>query len=152
MKVDLYSILKKEKDYYSIISEDLLKMISKFATIKDKIIFNKTITNAQNAGALKAQESYTKVYEPYLKKGYNIILHPKGKLMDSFEFAKLLEDKQNVQFFVGGAYGFDEKFLKMCDKKISLSHLTLSHKIAKIVLLEQIFRGFSILNKHPYHK
>ncbi len=58
----------------------------------------------------------------------------------------------SIKFFIGGAYGFEENFLKKSDQVISLGKLTMSHKIAKAVLLEQIYRGFSILTIHPYHK
>jgi 23S rRNA (pseudouridine1915-N3)-methyltransferase len=58
----------------------------------------------------------------------------------------------SVKFFIGGAYGFEKAFLDKGDKVISLSSLTFSHKIAKMVLLEQIFRGYAILHNHPYHK
>ncbi len=57
-----------------------------------------------------------------------------------------------LSFLIGGAYGFEEDFLNKGHAIISLSKLTMSHKIAKVVLLEQIYRGFSILSNHPYHK
>ena len=57
-----------------------------------------------------------------------------------------------LNFFIGGAYGFEDDFLKKSDAVISLGKITMSHKIAKAVLLEQIYRGFSILTNHPYHK
>jgi len=72
--------------------------------------------------------------------------------MDSFAFSKLLEDRLTINFFIGGAYGFDREFLKMCDTTLSLSDLTMAHKVANLVLTEQIFRGLAILNNHPYHK
>ena len=73
-------------------------------------------------------------------------------MVDSFKFANLLKDKQTINFFIGGAYGLEEEFKNRCDIKISLTPLTLSHKIAKIMLFEQIFRGLAINNNHPYHK
>lgn len=60
--------------------------------------------------------------------------------------------KCRLNFFVGGAYGFEDSFLKKSNAVISLGKITMSHKIAKVVLLEQIYRGFSILSNHPYHK
>ena len=90
--------------------------------------------------------------EPYFGKGYTIALHPDGKLIDSFEFSELLKDKVSIKFLIGGAYGFENEVLNKSNKVISLGKLTMSHKIAKIVLLEQIYRGFSILTNHPYHK
>ena len=79
-------------------------------------------------------------------------MHPDGKIIDSYEFSKLLDDKIAIKFFIGGAYGFENDFLKNGDAVISLGNITMSHKIAKVVLLEQIYRGFSILSNHPYHK
>ena len=90
----------------------------------------------------------------WLEKNYTkaIALHPDGKKCDSLAFSKLLCDKIAIQFFIGGAFGFEESFVSRCDSVISLSELTMSHKIAKAVLLEQIYRAFTLLNNHPYHK
>ncbi len=127
-------------------------MIGKFSTINDVEIFNKKIHQAQVEGQAAAQAAYTQAFEPHLSKSYNIALHPDGKIINSFKFSKLLSDRITVNFYIGGAYGFEDEFLKQCDQVISLSELTMSHKIAKAVLLEQIFRGFAIINNHPYHK
>jgi len=152
MKVNILSIAKPEKTLYNPVYKELEKMTSKFTSLEDIEIFNKKIHAAQVDGEAKAQASYTTVFEPYLSKSYNIALHPNGKLVDSFKFSKLLADKISVNFYIGGAFGFEDKFLKQCDQVISLGELTMSHKIAKLVLLEQVFRGFTILNNHPYHK
>ena len=152
MKVKILSIAKPEKSLYSPLYKELEKMTSKFATLEDVEIFNKKIHAAQVESEAKAQASYTESFEPFLSKSYNIALHPNGKLVDSFKFSKLLADKISVNFYIGGAYGFEDKFLKQSDVVISLSELTMSHKVAKSVLMEQIYRGFSILSNHPYHK
>lgn len=152
MKLKILSIAKPEKSLYSPLYKELEKMISKYSKIEDIELFNKKIHQAQTEGQVSAQASYTQAFEPYLNKSYNIALHPEGKLVDSFKFSKLLSDKISVNFFIGGAYGFEDRFLKQCDSVMSLGELTMSHKIAKAVLLEQIFRGFTINNNHPYHK
>ncbi len=152
MEVTLYSIAKKERTLYDPLYKELMKMSSRFARMNDVEIFGKNVTKAHTLGEAAARQAYTKEFEPYLNRGYSIALHPNGKLLDSFEFSKLLSDKIAVQFYIGGAFGFEDAFLKRCDKVISLSPLTMSHKIAKAVLLEQIYRGFTILNHHPYHK
>ena len=144
MNINIYSIEKKE-DYKSII-DNFIKQSKQFATIKNITIFNKTIAKNNNP------QSYTKSFEKYLVNGYNIALTPEGKLVDSFEFAELIKDKQMINFFIGGAYGLEEEFKNRCNIKISLTPLTLSHKIAKIMLFEQIFRALAINNNHPYHK
>jgi len=152
MKVRVLSIAKPEKSLYSPLYKELQKMTSKYSQIEDVEIFNKKIHQAQVEGRASAQASYTSVFESYLSKSYNIALHPNGKLVDSFKFSKLLSDKISINFYIGGAYGFEDGFLKQCDQVISLGDLTMSHKIAKAVLFEQIFRGFAINNNHPYHK
>ena len=152
MNIELISIAKKEKTIYDPLYKDLTKMISRFAKMKDTEIFNKDVTKAHTISPDAAQRAYTKVLEPHISSCYSIVLHPDGKLIDSFEFSKLLNDKMSVKFFIGGAYGFEDDFLKKSDAVISLGKITMSHKIAKAVLLEQIYRGFSILTNHPYHK
>jgi 23S rRNA (pseudouridine1915-N3)-methyltransferase len=127
-------------------------MSSKYASIEVHSLFNKNIAKAQSLGEKESHKSYNEIYIPKLQTGYNIALDVLGKKLDSFAFSKLLSDKAVINFFIGGAYGFDREFLNKCDQVISLSDLTMAHKVANIVLCEQVFRGLAILNNHPYHK
>ncbi|WP_200762413.1 23S rRNA (pseudouridine(1915)-N(3))-methyltransferase RlmH [Nitrosophilus alvini] len=151
-KIAVYSIMKKEEKCYKEIAQDFTKMSRKFADIKTFDIFSKKIGSAQTKGEDEAKAAYTQALEPYIKSGLNIALDPKGEVLNSEEFSSFFEKSQTINFFIGGAYGFEKKFLEKCDKIISLSKMTFSHKLAKIVLLEQIYRGLSIVNAHPYHK
>ncbi|MBA1437938.1 MAG: 23S rRNA (pseudouridine(1915)-N(3))-methyltransferase RlmH [Epsilonproteobacteria bacterium] len=152
MHVEIVSIAKKERSIYDPLYKDLIKMISRYAKVEDSEIFSKDVTKAHTISPSAAQSAYTKALQPYINKGYSIALHPDGKLIDSFDFSKLLDGKMSVKFFIGGAYGFNDELLSQCDGVVSLGKITMSHKIAKAVLLEQIYRGFAILNNHPYHK
>jgi len=152
MNVEIVSIAKKEKSIYDPLYKELEKMIGRFAKVKETEIFNKDVTKAHTVSQEASQKAYTKVLEPHISSCYSVTLHPDGKLIDSFDFSKLLDGKISIKFFIGGAYGFEEDFLKKSDAVISLGKITMSHKIAKAVLLEQIYRGFSILTNHPYHK
>lgn len=127
-------------------------MSSRWAKVEVHSLFNKNISKAQTLGKKESQKAYNELYESKLHTGYNIALDVLGTQLESFTFSKLLEDKMTINFFIGGAYGFDRAFLSKCDKTISLSQLTYAHKIANIVLCEQIFRSLCILNNHPYHK
>ncbi len=151
MKIDLFTIEKSTRDEYTPICENYTKMISKYARFKEHNIFNKKISSAQNFNPQSAKSSYSQAFEPFMK-GFNILLHPEGKLLDSFDFYKTFDINTNLNFFIAGAYGFEDNFLTKGDLVISLSKLTFSHKIAKVVLYEQIYRGLTILHKHPYHK
>ena len=152
MKINIYQIVKKTDDNFEPIIEEFIKMTTRWSSLKIYSIFNKRIGKAQTIGEREAQNSYNEVFIPKLENGYNIALDVLGKRIDSFKFSKILEDKITINFFIGGAYGFNKEFLKKCDNIISLSELTYAHKIANIVLCEQIFRGLSIINNHPYHK
>ncbi|NPA50200.1 MAG: 23S rRNA (pseudouridine(1915)-N(3))-methyltransferase RlmH [Epsilonproteobacteria bacterium] len=152
MKIKIYTINKKDhKELYNPLIEHYQKVIKKFAKVEVIDIFNNEISKAQDISPIAAQESYTKSLTRYIG-GFSIVLDPKGKMVDSFEFANLLKDKSSVTFFIGGAFGFEEKFIKLCNKSVSFGKITISHKLIKVVLLEQIFRGLSIINNHPYHK
>lgn len=152
MKINILSISKKNDSNYNLIYKDLQKMISRFAVVDIKDIFSKKIAIAQNLDKVSSAKAYTEAFIPYLNKNYSIALHPEGKFVDSYEFSKLIDGKMSLNFFIGGAYGFEESFLDRCDSVVSLGKITMSHKIAKVVLLEQIYRSFSILSGHPYHK
>jgi len=152
LTISVVSIAKKEKSLYDPLYQDHLKMISRFAKIEDIELFPKEVSKAHTVSPEASKIAYSRLLEPMLGKSYSIALHPDGKKCDSLAFSKLISDKIAIQFFIGGAYGFEESFVSKCDSVISLSDLTMSHKIAKAVLLEQIYRGFSLLSNHPYHK
>lgn len=150
-KINIYAIVKPSKDEFDKISNEFIKMCSKYSKVEVHSIFNKNIAKAQTISEVEAQKSYTEAYEPYMK-GFCIALDVLGKKVDSFEFSEMISNDNEINFFIGGAYGFERDFLKKCDKTISLSSLTMAHKIVTVVLLEQIFRGLAIKNNHPYHK
>ena len=105
MNIELISIPKKEKTIYDPLYKDLQKMIGRFAKLKDTEIFNKDVTKAHTISSTASQQAYSKILEPYTSKGFSITLHPDGKLIDSYEFSKLLDGRIAVKFFIGGAYG-----------------------------------------------
>ncbi|MBD3840394.1 MAG: 23S rRNA (pseudouridine(1915)-N(3))-methyltransferase RlmH [Campylobacterales bacterium] len=152
MKINIFQIVKNSKDDFDPIIKDFIKMSSRYATVQVHSLFNNSIAKAQSAGQEQSHKAYNELYMPKLSSGYNIALDVLGKQVDSFEFSKILDNKLEVNFFIGGAYGFNEEFLKACHTTLSLSNLTMAHKIANVVLIEQIFRALCIQNNHPYHK
>lgn len=85
-----------------------------------------------------------------------ILLTRVGKGFSSREFAAFLDKCQlnarDTAFVVGGAHGVHQSVAEMCDDRLQLSRMTLPHDMARVVLLEQIYRGFTILKGEPYHK
>lgn len=154
MKITIASIDKGGKDkLYSPLVEHYSKIIKSFSNLEIVDIFDKNITKAQDTSPSVAKKSYTTAFGTLVKKGdVTIALDPLGKDVDSFGFADLIKYKNEVIFFIGGAYGFEKDFLDKCNYSISLGKITLSHKLVKLLLLEQTYRALSINNNHPYHK
>ena len=147
--IKIYTIEKTKKDNFSELNSYYKKMIMPFSKISEENMLNKEIIKAQNIGEKEAKKSYTNAFKPYMK-SYNICLDVQGVKLDTYEFTKLFD--KNISFFIAGAYGFEYSFVSSCDKSISLSNLTFSHKLAKTILYEQIYRALCIKNNHPYHK
>ena len=85
-----------------------------------------------------------------------ILLDEKGKDFRSKEFANYLQKKMNsgikqLVFVIGGPYGFSEKVYEKAMGKVSFSKMTFSHQMVRLFVVEQIYRGFTILRNEPYH-
>ena len=153
MKINVIIIDKKGKDnLYAGLIEHYKKIAKPFAKVEVIEVFDKEIAKAQDISPQFAQKSYSKALNKYLETGINIALDPASKEVDSHDFAHLLKDSVQINLFIGGAYGFERGFLTKCNNAISFGKITLSHKLVKVVLMEQIFRGLTINNNHPYHK
>ncbi|MGH9805467.1 MAG: 23S rRNA (pseudouridine(1915)-N(3))-methyltransferase RlmH [Candidatus Acidiferrales bacterium] len=84
-----------------------------------------------------------------------VLLDPAGKELNSDEFARWLAKQMNagrrtLVFLLGGAEGFEEETRRQADVLLSLSKMTLPHELARVVLLEQLYRAFALLREHPY--
>ncbi len=85
-----------------------------------------------------------------------IVLDERGKQQTSKQladfFASCMMDDKNIDFIIGGAYGLHESLLKRGNITLSLSQMTFPHQLAKLLLIEQIYRAQTLLDNHPYHK
>ena len=86
---------------------------------------------------------------------YMILLDERGKEFHSIAFAEYLNGLEgrvsHLLFIIGGAYGFSEEVYKRADAKLSLSKLTFSHQLVRVIFMEQLYRAFTILKGEPYH-
>ena len=89
-------------------------------------------------------------------KDYVITLEIEGKELSSEEFAQRIESTQtinpNITFIIGGSYGLSNSIKERSNFKLSFSKMTFPHQLFRIILLEQIYRSFKILNNESYHK
>lgn len=85
-----------------------------------------------------------------------VALDEKGKRLGSEDLSRfigkhMLDGTQEIVFLIGGAYGLSDAVRKRADMTLSLSDMTLTHQMARLLLLEQIYRGMTILRNEPYH-
>lgn len=85
-----------------------------------------------------------------------ILLDEHGRQFRSMEFASYLQDKmacsgRNIVFVIGGAYGFSAAVYGRADSKMSLSDMTFSHQMVRVIFAEQLYRAFTIMRGEPYH-
>jgi 23S rRNA (pseudouridine1915-N3)-methyltransferase len=85
-----------------------------------------------------------------------VLLDENGKTFNSVSFSNFLEKQfnqsiRNLVFIIGGAYGFSDAVYKRANFKIALSEMTFSHQLVRLVFMEQLYRGMTIIHKHPYH-
>ncbi len=89
--------------------------------------------------------------------GLVIVLDRQGKALDSLELAawlegQLLDGRKEAQWLIGGPHGLAPAVLKRADLVLSFSRMTFPHQMMRLILLEQIYRGFRIMRHEPYHK
>ena len=144
-KISIIAIGKLPSEYKDL-SSHYLKMIGKLEITE--IVIKKNLSEKE-ALQSEGKEILSKI-KPSQKV---ILLDVVGKSLDSHKFAKMLGDiNQDICFVIGGAYGVSEDLKRRAAISISLSDLTFPHMLARIILLEQIYRAKSILVGHPYHK
>jgi len=117
------------------------------------------IPDVKNAATLPKVDLKKKEGEKILEKvkssDFMVVLDEHGREFRSVEFAKWMEDKMNVGrdmvFVVGGAFGFSDEVYSRADFKMSLSQMTFSHQMVRVLFAEQIYRAFTIIKGEPYH-
>ncbi|WP_075343599.1 23S rRNA (pseudouridine(1915)-N(3))-methyltransferase RlmH [Tenacibaculum agarivorans] len=118
------------------------------------------IPDIKNAKNLSEEQQKEKEGELILSKLQNtdqlLLLDDKGKQYTSIEFSQFLQKKMNtgikqLVLVIGGPYGFSDAVYAKANGKLSLSKMTFSHQMIRLFIVEQIYRGFTILRNEPYH-
>jgi 23S rRNA (pseudouridine1915-N3)-methyltransferase len=149
--IELRHINKNDDGLFLHAQKRYAKLIAPFAKLIVTPVWSGAIEKAQKIGAAQSRAAYAQAFLAPLAR-YSIALSAEGKTYDSAGFAALIANRASLCFYIGGAYGLDRSFCEACDLSVSLSMLTFSHDLARIVLLEQIYRALSINANRPYDK
>ena len=155
MKIKLLAIGKTD-------DKNLLQLINVYEKrLKHYIKFSlEVIPDIKNVKNLSEKQQKEKEGELILSKieatDILILLDENGKQLDSVAFSNYLQKHMNsgikrLVFVIGGPYGFSEAVYKKSVGKLSLSKMTFSHQMIRLFIVEQIYRGFTILKNEPYH-
>ncbi|CAM1335017.1 23S rRNA (pseudouridine(1915)-N(3))-methyltransferase RlmH [Tenacibaculum aestuariivivum] len=155
MKIKLLAIGKTD-------DKNLIELINNYQNrlkhyIKFELDIIPDIKNVKNLSESQQKEKEGElIIAKLLPTDQLILLDDKGKQHTSLEFSQYLQKKMNAGFkqlvlVIGGPYGFSDAIYKKANGKISLSKMTFSHQMIRLFIVEQIYRGFTILRNEPYH-
>ena len=135
--------------------KDYTQRVSHFAQFDIEVI--PELKNAKKLSEAQQKEAEGELILKALQAGDRVVLLDEGgKEFRSTEFAAWIEHKQNIStkrlvFIVGGPYGFAQKVYEAAHEKLSLSKMTFSHQMIRLLFVEQLYRAYTIINHLPYH-
>ncbi len=141
----------KEK-YLSDAILEYSKRIKKYTNLEIIELNDSSIENSK----LALEQEAVLINKHIKDKDFVITLEIEGNELSSIEFSKKIDQIQilnsNIVFVIGGSYGIDQQIKNRANYKISFSRMTFPHQLFRVILLEQIFRAYKILNNEKYHK
>ncbi len=145
MKIKVAWIGKTKEPAVEALTEEYLKRISRYAEVAGVALKDEAAILSLASGERQKNKERYKL----------VLLDSRGKQFSSAELAEFLEREQvnatPLLFAIGGSDGFSEEARRLAGFTLSLGKMTLPHELARVVLVEQLYRAFTILKNHPYH-
>lgn len=155
MKIILLVIGKTDARYFIEAIEEYRKRLEHYIPFGIQVV-----PDLKNTKSLTVDQQKEKEGELILKNiqagDYIVLLDEKGKEYTSVRFASYIEKKMHavsrrLVFVIGGPYGFSQAVYDKASEKITLSRMTFSHQMVRLIFVEQLYRAMTILNNEPYH-
>ena len=159
MKITIVTVGKIKEKYLKDAIAEYGKRLSRYCKLE--IVETADEKTPDGASELMEQQIRRKEgerIEKYLRENaYVIALAIDGKMLSSEEFSEKIgslgvSGVSHIIFIIGGSIGLDEQILRRADYRLSFSKMTFPHQLMRVILLEQIYRAYRILNHEPYHK
>lgn len=159
MKISILCVGKIKEKFYRDAVEEYLKRLFRYC--KPEVLEVADEMTPDGAGSALADQIKKKEGDRLLSRikeeAFVVTLEIQGKKMTSEEFADVLKHaalsgKSHIQFVIGGSLGLHESVSRRADLKLSFSDMTFPHQLMRVILCEQIYRGYRIINGEPYHK
>lgn len=155
MKITLLSVGKTDKDSLSTLIKEYEKRINRYTAFETVVV-----PDIKSSKKLPEKDQKTLEGNNILKAlqptDYVVLLDDKGTQYSSTEFADFIEKKSHsvskrMVFVIGGPYGFSDEVYSRANEKVSLSRMTFTHQMVRLVFTEQLYRVMTILKGEPYH-
>ncbi|MDY0100658.1 MAG: 23S rRNA (pseudouridine(1915)-N(3))-methyltransferase RlmH [Bacilli bacterium] len=159
MKIKVIAIGKIKEDYWRVAIKNYLNRLSLYTTFEVVEIKEEPIPTPLTPlleVKYKLKEG-SKILNKIKKDDFVVLLDPKGVAKDSIQFSQFVDEllmisKKQIIFVIGGSLGLSPEVLLRANEVISLGKLTFTHQMARVILLEQIYRAFKIKRGETYHK
>ena len=159
MKIKIICVGKIKENFYKEAITEYAKRLSKFTSFSViEVSDEKTDEKAsQKENELVLSKEGKRILEQIGNDDYVISLCIEGKPLSSVDFSKkisevMLNGYSNIAFLIGSSLGLSDGVKKRSDFKLSFSEMTFPHQLIRVILTEQIYRAFKIINNEPYHK
>ena len=159
MKITLVTVGKIKEKFFEDAIKEYSKRLSRYCKLEVlQVADEKTPEGASEAVELQIKEKEgQRILSLIRDDAYVIALAIEGKMLGSEELAEKIEKLgvggvSQIVFVIGGALGLSSQVMKRADYALSFSRMTFPHQLMRVVLLEQIYRSYRIMNHQPYHK
>lgn len=159
MKITIICVGKIKEDFYRKAVSEYEKRLSRYCKLEIiEVQDEKTPDHASPVMEEQIKEKEAARILKHIKEdAYVISLEIEGSKPDSVSFANQLDQlavqgKSHIQFIIGGSLGLHRSVSKAAHQSISFSNMTFPHQLMRVILLEQIYRGYRIIKGEPYHK
>ena len=156
LKIRLILVDKTREKYFQQAELEFLKRIRRYANIEVLIVRGEKLTGSKTNSQIISIEA-ARIRQKFDKNEFRIALDKGGEQFSSDAFANFISTLMNrgfsqINFIIGGPLGLPKDLLQECDKTLSFSKMTFTHEMSRVILLEQVYRAFTILNNEKYHK
>lgn len=159
MKITILAVGKVKEPFYRDAAAEYVKRLGRYVKLEIiEVADEKTPDHAggQEAALIREKEG-ARLERRIPQPAYVIALAIEGKQLDSIELSEKIQrlgvsGESHIVFVIGGSLGLSPAILKRADFLLSFSRMTFPHQLMRVILLEQVYRSFRIIQKEPYHK
>ena len=159
MKISILCVGKIKEKFFRMGIDEYAKRLGRYCKLEIiEVADEKTPDRSAAAEELLIKKTEGEKLLRYIKDGdFVIALAIEGEMLDSVQLSKKIQElgvhgESSIVFVIGGSLGLSEDVMKRSDYKLSFSKMTFPHQLMRMVLLEQIYRSYRIMNGEPYHK